>query len=84
MNRHLAGLAEAFFERGIQNYLGAGWPVADDAAVKFAATFYERVLDAETLGQALSAARTAILDEGPTWGAYHHYGQVDATLVTSN
>jgi pimeloyl-ACP methyl ester carboxylesterase/O-acetyl-ADP-ribose deacetylase (regulator of RNase III) len=84
MNRHLAGLAEAFFERGIQNYIGAGWPVADDAAVKFAATFYERVLDSETLGQALSAARTAILDEGPTWGAYHHYGQVDATLVTQN
>jgi pimeloyl-ACP methyl ester carboxylesterase/O-acetyl-ADP-ribose deacetylase (regulator of RNase III) len=81
MNRHLAGLAEAFFERGIQNYIGAGWPVADDAAVKFAATFYERVLEAETLGQALAAARTAILDEGPTWGAYHHYGQVDAVLV---
>jgi len=27
MNRHLAGLAEAFFERGIQNYIGTGWPV---------------------------------------------------------
>ncbi len=83
MNRHLAGLAEAFFERGIQNYIGTGWPVADDPAVTFAATFYEEALTGKTLGEALSTARGEILHEGSTWGAYQHYGQVDATLVSS-
>lgn len=39
MNRNLAGMAEAFFERGALNYLGAGWRVQDDLAEKFATTF---------------------------------------------
>jgi hypothetical protein len=44
MNRNLAGLAEAFFERGVLNYVGAGWPVADDPAVEFAKEFYARAI----------------------------------------
>lgn len=44
VNRRVAGLAEAFFERGVPNYLGAGWPVKDDLAVRFATEFYARVL----------------------------------------
>ncbi len=84
MNRHLAGLAEAFFERGIQNYIGTGWPVADDPAVTFAATFYEEALKGETLGEALALAREKILSEGSIWGAYQYYGQVDATLVAQD
>ncbi len=44
MNRNLAGLAEAFFERGVQNYVGAGWPVADGPAVTFAKEFYARAI----------------------------------------
>jgi hypothetical protein len=81
MNRHLAGLAEAFFERGVQNYIGAGWPVADQPAVTFAATFYQNVLQRATLGEALATARREIQEDGPTWGAYHHYGSVDTTLL---
>jgi pimeloyl-ACP methyl ester carboxylesterase len=49
MNRHLAGIAEAFFERGVQNYIGAGWPVQDDLAVDFATTFYEYALTGRLL-----------------------------------
>jgi CHAT domain-containing protein len=81
MNRQLAGLAEAFFERGILNYIGTGWPVEDLPAVTFATTFYESVLQGEPLGGALSAARQQILEQGPSWGAYQHYGQVAARLV---
>jgi hypothetical protein len=44
MNRRLAGLAEAFFERGVPNYIGAGWPVRDDLAVRFATEFYAQAL----------------------------------------
>ncbi len=43
-NRQMAGIAEAFFERGVQNYIGAGWPVQDDLAVAFATTFYTMAL----------------------------------------
>ena len=80
-NRKLAGLAEAFFERGVQNYIGTGWQVDDDAAEMFAQVFYERALAGEYLGDALSAARTAIFQSGPTWGAYQHYGQSNARVV---
>jgi hypothetical protein len=81
MNRRLAGLAEAFFERGIQNYIGAGWPVDDIPAVEFASIFYQNALAEETLGDSLAAARKAIMRQGSTWGAYQHYGQVNAKLI---
>jgi hypothetical protein len=82
MTRRLAGLAEAFFERGIQNYIGAGWPVDDNPAVEFASVFYQNALTGETLGDALSAARKKIMGQGSTWGAYQHYGQVNGKLIT--
>jgi pimeloyl-ACP methyl ester carboxylesterase len=49
MNRNLAGIAEAFFERGVPNYLGAGWTVQDDLAVEFATTFYYYALTGRIL-----------------------------------
>jgi len=80
-NRQLAGLAEAFFERGVQNYLGSGWPVGDEEALSFASAFYQEVLDGECLSVAIAAARTKIMHLGTTWGAYQHYGQPEARLV---
>lgn len=90
------GLAEAFFARGIENYIGAGWLVNDQLAKQFAVRFYsqvlglrpsllgDRVVDAAppaTLGEALAEARRAILHQDATWGAYQHYGQSNAKLV---
>ena len=49
MNRQLAGIVEAFFERGVQNYIGSGWPVQDELAATFATTFYENALAGQTL-----------------------------------
>ncbi len=91
-NRESAGLAEAFFLRGIENYIGAGWQVNDNYAVDFAKTFYEQTLvHRKTLGDALSEARkiissdvteTTLIDS--TWGAYQHYGDSNETLVEKN
>ena len=53
----------------------------DDAAELFAQVFYKNALAGEYLGDALSAARTAIFQSGPTWGAYQHYGQSNARVV---
>ncbi|MCB2410765.1 CHAT domain-containing protein [Hymenobacter lucidus] len=44
LNGSLAGIAEAFFERGVRNYLGTGWPVNDELALTFAREFYAQVL----------------------------------------
>jgi hypothetical protein len=66
----------------VQNYIGTGWPVADGPAVELACTFYERALRRECLAEALAAGRKAILAQGPTWGAYHHYGDPNAKLVS--
>jgi hypothetical protein len=96
--RHLqVGLAEAFFASGIQNYIGAGWPVDDAAAAKFAQCFYQRALapshtalqdrdkrlETATLGEALAEARRALFQhKSPTWGAYQHYGQCGTRLLS--
>lgn len=80
-NRKLAGLAEAFFERGVQNYIGTGWPVDDKGAQDFAQVFYELALKGEPLGDALAAARRHIGKADSTWGAYQHYGQSNVRLV---
>jgi hypothetical protein len=82
MNRRLAGMAEAFFERGVLNYIGAGWPVDDAPAKTFASVFYKSALTGETLGDSLAAARDEIKDQGSTWGAYQHYGQVNGVVIT--
>ncbi|HWS88938.1 MAG TPA: CHAT domain-containing protein [Pyrinomonadaceae bacterium] len=83
MNRELAGMAEAFFERGVQNYVGSGWPVGDAQAVAFAEAFYTKALSGGELGEALSDGRRAILGQGSTWGAYHHYGRSNAKLIAT-
>ena len=89
-NSRLAGLAEAFFNRGVENYIGAGWQVNDRHAIDFAQTFYEKTLDdGSTLGEALSDARKAVAPRyaknasptDTTWGAYQHYGDSNARLV---
>jgi pimeloyl-ACP methyl ester carboxylesterase len=82
--RSLAGLAQAFFERGVQNYIGTGWPVDDVAALTFAECFYTKALSGAELGMALAEARTKILNQGSTWGAYQHYGQATAKLIVQS
>ena len=83
MSRGLATIAQAFFERGVPNYLGTGWPVNDTQASTFAAEFYRQVLDEATLSKAMQEARRKIFDEslGSTWGAYQLYGNPRDVLV---
>jgi hypothetical protein len=72
---HLVGLAQAFFARGIPNYIGTGWPVDDACARECARWFYTRVYGLRrpadgdavigtappaTIGDALLEARRAV------------------------
>jgi CHAT domain-containing protein len=81
--RGTATLAQAFFERGVPNFVGTGWPVDDEKAVTFAVTFYERLVEGAPMRAAMQAARRRLLESGSgsTWGAYQHYGDPDDVLV---
>jgi len=81
----LATIAHAFFERGVPNYIGTGWPVDDAQAVTMADRFYTSLLDRQPIGQALWAGRRAIFDEAieSTWGAYQHYGDPADRMLPS-
>ena len=78
-----ATLAQAFFERGVPNFVGTGWPVEDEQAVTFAVTFYERLVEGAPMRDAMQAARRKVFEggSGSTWGAYQHYGDPDDVLV---
>jgi CHAT domain-containing protein len=77
-----AAIAEAFMDRGVRNYLGTGWTVDDDQALRFAKTFYRHLLRNAPLAEAVGTARKSIFDEqtGSTWGAYQFYGDPNDRL----
>ncbi len=83
LSRGLATIAQAFFERGVPNYIGTGWPVDDAQALTIAGTFYQTLLQRASIGSALNVARRAVFDEGveSTWGAYQHYGNPQDHLL---
>jgi len=75
------GFAEAFLRGGVANFVGTWWPVSDAAAARFAATLYERLIEAESIGHAINRARAAIHRLGSAdWANYLHYGSFDFTL----
>jgi hypothetical protein len=92
----VAGFVEAFFARGVENYLGAGWPIEDEAAALFAEAFYRALLEAEpsgteqdpeplmTISHATAVARRETRDQYPgdaSWGAFQLYGSPHAVLA---
>jgi len=71
------GLAEAYLRGGVANYVGTYWPVGDDPAKTFAASFYGAILEGHSLGRALITARLAVHDlpeKSVDWADYIHYG----------
>ena len=74
-------VAETMMCGGISNYLSTYWPVRDDAAETFAATFYQGVLNGSAIGGALLDARKAVQQLGARdWADYILYGSYDFIL----
>ncbi len=86
--KHMAGLAQAFFGRGIPNFIGTGWEVDDACAAECARWFYARVLGLRspsastgvigtappaTIGEALREARTMVLSLKPQSSSWGAY-----------
>ena len=75
--------AEAFFARGVANFVCTAWPVDDTMAQLFARRLYSGLLGLIEVGKpepmhaAMREARLKIATEpggNRTWGAYQHYG----------
>jgi len=82
-NRLAASVSRELIEMGVRAVVAAGWAVRDDAAKDFAETFYRGMLDGDTFGRALRAAREHTHGRFPlvnTWGAYQAYGDPDYQL----
>jgi tetratricopeptide (TPR) repeat protein len=72
-----ANLAVQFVNMGVKAVVAAGWAVDDTAATAFAASFYRHLLEGQTFGEAVRAAREVVWANFPgvnTWGAYQCYG----------
>jgi CHAT domain-containing protein len=94
--RIVASLADEFFRRGVADYIGTAWEVAELPAKIFAETFYTSLLgdqpagraaNGATLGTAVQEARKALYEQrgkwgenGTVWAAYQHYGDPTRTL----
>lgn len=82
-NRLAASVSRELIEMGVRAVVAAGWAVDDGAALLFAQTFYDAMLDGEAFGRALRAARVSTHQEfrdTNTWGAYQAYGDPDYRL----
>jgi hypothetical protein len=76
-----AGLAEAFLRGGVANYVGTYWPVGDESASTFAASFYRDILTGHSIGDALRAARNKLYRaDSIDWADYIHYGDYQFSL----
>jgi hypothetical protein len=86
--RYMTGLAQAFFARGIPNFIGAGWQVDDACAEVCARWFYARVMGLRlpkvtsgvfgmaqpaTIGNALLEARWAVQSFNPPSSSWGAY-----------
>jgi ribosomal protein L40E len=75
------GLASSFIRGGALGILGTLWPIFDEGAAEFAATFYDGLLSGQNLGEAARLARIQLRQSRPhdvTWASFVLYG--DPTL----
>lgn len=83
----LAGWAERWVRGcGCGAFIGPLWKVDDDAALRFASVFYERLLSGKTLGEAIQEARKVVRDEFAEtlcWAAYSVYANPNASSLVS-
>ena len=79
-----ASLAEGFILRNIAHFIGTFWQVGDEAAHRFAITFYSELLTGAPVSLAVLTARQALEKNGEIdWVSYLHFGEPGETLGRS-
>ncbi len=72
------GLANAFLLSGVQHYIGTFWEIPDEAGSHFAVSFYRRLSEGSSIGEALRLARQALVEkygeDTIVWAGYMLYG----------
>jgi len=80
-----ANISTQLIKMGVKAVVAAGWAVDDTAAVKFAETFYSKMLEGYNFGDAVREARSDIYElyhtDNNTWGAYQCYGDPFYRLI---
>ena len=77
-----ADAAAKLMRAGAGAYVGAIWELDDRGSADFARVFYRSALSGATVGEAMSAARSALLGlRAFTWANYALYG--DPTLIVA-
>ncbi|MBU0496034.1 MAG: CHAT domain-containing protein [Chloroflexi bacterium] len=78
------GLASGFMCAGVSAYIGALWPVYDQAAALIAAEFYKNIARGSTIGQALGTAKHEVIEElgmsEIAWASFMLYGSPELRL----
>lgn len=68
-------MAEAFLRGGVGAFVGTYWEVGDIAASTFADVFYAQILQSQSVGDSLGAARQKLFNKKESdWLNYIHYG----------
>ena len=82
---HMGGWAARFLKAGAAAFVGTHWSVYDESASQFCETFYDRILNGTTVGEAAREARLSIRKPGePTWLAYTVFGDPVACVKRSS
>lgn len=82
--RLAANIGTQLIEMGVKAVVVSGWAVDDQAALSFASTFYDSLLNGEDFGTAVHQARKEVFNKFKytnTWGAYQCYGDPFYRLV---
>ncbi|MBN2361455.1 MAG: CHAT domain-containing protein [Deltaproteobacteria bacterium] len=77
--RGVYNLASALLTRGTRHYLAPLWQIPDDDALSFALRFYEQLLAAQPVGEAMRLAR-GHLKAPASAGGYALYGEPRAVM----
>ena len=79
----LGGWPRAMFNAGAGAFVGTSWSVHEKPAVTFAETFYQALLDGDTLAEAAGDGRAATRGQGASWLAFTVYGLPSARMASA-
>jgi CHAT domain-containing protein len=81
----MRGLGRTFLYAGVTAFLGYLVPVPDTSATQFAISFYEALMQGQTIGESLRRARIHCRDQSPsndlTWSSAVLYGDPAACAI---
>lgn len=83
--KEIGGLARSFLFRGSMSYIGALWPIHDEAVAQLSVSLYSKLVSGLTVGEALRQARkeSFLRHKGKevAWASFTLYGDPTMKLI---